>query len=134
MRLGQRVVQVDNSCIILTGFNSLNMVLGRQVCQTLKYWNYGTSWSNNLVGSTGKFDVNSWRTYLFVPYLYWYLVVKKGLCILTFLSSMNCDRAIRISLLSNSITIVYVYTTHTHTKPVSVEYDKIRVLYHIATR
>ena len=57
MRLGQRVVQVDNSCIILTGFNSLNMVLGRQVCQTLKYWKLSTSWSNNLVRSTSKFDV-----------------------------------------------------------------------------
>ena len=32
VRLGQRVVQVDNSHIILTGASALNKVLGREVC------------------------------------------------------------------------------------------------------
>lgn len=31
MRLGQRVIQIENSHIILTGFRALNKVLGREV-------------------------------------------------------------------------------------------------------
>ena len=37
VRLGQRVIQVDNSCIILTGANSLNNVLGRQVRENVTF-------------------------------------------------------------------------------------------------
>ena len=42
-RLGQRIVQVDNSAIILTGHQALNKLLGRQVGTYLFHINFPAS-------------------------------------------------------------------------------------------
>ena len=49
VRLGQRVIQVDNSHIILTGAGALNKVLGREVYS-----------SNQQLGGTQIMHNNGW--------------------------------------------------------------------------
>lgn len=38
LRLGQRVIQIDNSCIILTGYSALNKVSALQKSYNYRHW------------------------------------------------------------------------------------------------
>lgn len=71
VRLGQRVIQVDNSCIILTGANSLNNVLGRQVYTsntqlggTQIMYNNGVSHHTAKDDFTGVVRILDWLSYV----------------------------------------------------------------------
>lgn len=71
VRLGQRVIQVDNSCIILTGASALNMVLGRQVYTsntqlggTQIMFNNGVSHHTVKDDYTGVHKIFEWLSYV----------------------------------------------------------------------
>lgn len=71
VRLGQRVIQIDNSSIILTGYSALNKLLGRKVYASNNQlggvqimYNNGVSHKTEAIDLDGVYTLLNWLTYI----------------------------------------------------------------------
>jgi len=71
VRLGQRVIQIENSHIILTGYNALNKVLGREVYASNNQlggiqivYNNGVSHKTEPHDLDGIYTILKWLSYI----------------------------------------------------------------------